>query len=212
MLSQPLRHALPAPHNWLVLVLLMLLGRAGRLFFVQRHKGAAALGDRGAPRARWSPWLAWLVAPAPQAAQRPRRRPASPTCRPWCSSAARMCHNAQLAQKGVRLDTPDAARAARRGDPPAGGGHAPDAAEQRDPDHGAGAVAARPAGSRPGSARLSRAPTLLRRCPRGLLLRPAEPDPRKASVYRERFALSGTTARTPLIRGVKPPVLVPLTA
>ena len=91
--------------NALVLVLLMVLGALVRLFFVQRHKG----------RQRWEivaasvalvALLAWLVAPAAvgaSAASPARFADVQAVVQQRCA----LCHNAQLAQKGVRLDTPE---------------------------------------------------------------------------------------------------------
>jgi len=86
-------------------VLLMVLGALVRLFFVQRHKG----------RQRWEivaasvalvALLAWLVAPAAvgaSAASPARFADVQAVVQQRCA----LCHNAQLAQKGVRLDTPE---------------------------------------------------------------------------------------------------------
>jgi uncharacterized membrane protein len=98
-----------ARHNWLVLVLVMAAGALIRHFFVARHKALV--------QARPLPWayaiagclmlagvIAWL-APAP--------RPASATgpvafaqVQAIVAQRCVMCHNAQLANKGVAFDTP----------------------------------------------------------------------------------------------------------
>ena len=98
-----------ARHNWLVLVLVMAAGALIRHFFVARHKALV----QGRPL----PWgyaiagcvllgavIAWL-APAPRTAA--ASGPVSFT-RVQAVVAQRcvMCHNAQLANKGVALDTP----------------------------------------------------------------------------------------------------------
>ena len=114
-----------APHNWLVLVLMMLVGALVRQFYVARHKTAVA----GRP----APWgwavaavalllgvIGWL-APAPQAVKAAAaaqagasadETPAQLDARAWTIVQQRcvLCHNAQLANKGVRLDSPEALR------------------------------------------------------------------------------------------------------
>lgn len=109
-------------HNWLVLVLMMLAGALIRQFFVARHKTATA----GQP----APWgwavagvavllgvVLWL-APAPPAgasgeAAASADTPAQLEARAQAIVQQRcvLCHNAQLANKGVRLDAPEAVRA-----------------------------------------------------------------------------------------------------
>jgi len=117
MLSNHYGWAYSHPHNWLVLVLIMLAGALIRQFFVARHKTEMA-----GTRAPWG-WViasvgillgvaVWL-APAPG--------PATPVAALSETPAQRlalvqnvieqrclMCHNAQLASKGVRLDSPEA--------------------------------------------------------------------------------------------------------
>ncbi len=111
-------------HNWVALVLLMLAGALIRHFFVARHKTEVA----GAP----APWgwavagcavllgvVIWL-APAPQraAVAKPADAPSAPLARapmdPLLSQVSGivqercvMCHNADLANKGVMLHTPE---------------------------------------------------------------------------------------------------------
>jgi uncharacterized membrane protein len=93
-------------HNWLVLVGLMVLGVLVRLFFVQRHKG----------RWRWDllaagvllavvlgAWVAPPRPPAASAAAPARFAQVQAVVQQRCVA----CHNAQLAQKGVRLDAPE---------------------------------------------------------------------------------------------------------
>ncbi len=112
MLSNHYGWAFGHAHNWLVLVLIMLAGALIRQFFVARHKTQLA----GA-RAPWGWALAgvaillgvaiWL-APAPSAnASSSMAEPAPTLAQVQAVVAQRcvLCHNAQLANKGVRLDT-----------------------------------------------------------------------------------------------------------
>jgi uncharacterized membrane protein len=104
------------PQNWLVLIGLMLLGALVRAFFVLRHKGPARWDLVGAIVVLIGA-LMWFVAPkfepAP-AAVAPvlgaDGKPASEWQQVQGVFAARcvMCHNAQLASKNVRLDSPQA--------------------------------------------------------------------------------------------------------
>jgi uncharacterized membrane protein len=95
MLSNHYGWLYQGPHNWLVLVLLMLAGALIRHSFVARHK-ALCMGRR-------APWehavvgtvmllgLAIWLAPAPHRRLPklpPASRHASPRCRPWWTSAA----------------------------------------------------------------------------------------------------------------------------
>ena len=115
MLSNHYGWAYSHPHNWLVLVLIMLAGALIRQFFVARH----ATEKAGQP-APWG-WAAagvavllgvavWL-APAPQPAQPPQATaPAAPTlaeAQAVIQQRCVLCHNAQLANKGVMLHTPE---------------------------------------------------------------------------------------------------------
>ncbi|WP_119153660.1 urate hydroxylase PuuD [Caldimonas tepidiphila] len=103
-----------APHNWLVLVLLMLAGALIRHFFVARHKTAVA--GRPAP---WGWALAgvallvgvavWL-APAPRAAGAAAGTVAPPAfaeVRAVIEQRCALCHNAQVQSKNVALHTPE---------------------------------------------------------------------------------------------------------
>jgi uncharacterized membrane protein len=116
MLSNHYSWAYSHPHNWLVLVLLMLAGALIRQFFVARHKTEVA----GKP----APWgwavagvavllgvAIWLAPPAPKPVA---DAPAGPSpevlwqqTQTIVGQRCVMCHNAQLANKGVALDTPD---------------------------------------------------------------------------------------------------------
>jgi uncharacterized membrane protein len=104
------------PQNWLVLIGLMLLGALVRLVFVLRHKGPLRWELIGAIVVLIAA-LVWFVAPkfepAPAAvapAVGADGKPASPWQQVQGVFAARcvMCHNAQLASKNVRLDSPQA--------------------------------------------------------------------------------------------------------
>ena len=101
-----------AEGNWIVLVIMMAAGALIRTSFVARHR-ALVLGKRvpweyaGIGCALLAGLAIWLApkAPAPVAAV-----PAAPSfaqvqviVKERCS----LCHNAQLANKGVRLDAPD---------------------------------------------------------------------------------------------------------
>ena len=100
-----------AQHNWLVLVLVMLAGALIRHFFVARHKAKV----QGKPL----PWayaiagcvllagvVAWL-APAPQPAAAAAAPAGFAQVQAVVAQRCAMCHNAQLANKGVALDTPE---------------------------------------------------------------------------------------------------------
>jgi len=111
-----------APHNWLVLALMMLVGALVRQFFVARHK--AAVAGRAAPWG-WAVaavvlllgvifWLAPTPRPAGvvgavQAEALAQETRAQLDARAWAIVQQRcvLCHNAQLANKGVRLDSPE---------------------------------------------------------------------------------------------------------
>jgi uncharacterized membrane protein len=112
MLSNHYGWLYQAPHNWLVLVLIMLAGALIRHSFVARHKALVA--------AKRVPWeyatlgtliiigLAVWLAPAP--------RPAAAAAPAAVSMAqvqavidqrCALCHNAQVQQKNVALHTPE---------------------------------------------------------------------------------------------------------
>ncbi|MEO8249008.1 MAG: urate hydroxylase PuuD [Burkholderiales bacterium] len=101
-------------HNWIVLVLLMLAGALIRHSFVARHK-AHVLHKR-------VPWehaiigtlvtigLVFWLAPAPQsaAAKAAASKPVSfAEVKSVIDQRCAMCHNAQLQQKGIALNTPE---------------------------------------------------------------------------------------------------------
>jgi uncharacterized membrane protein len=99
------------PHNWLVLVLLMLAGALIRHSFVVRHK-ALAQGKR-------VPWeyavggtavllgLAIWLAPAPQAAVAAQPPVTRAQVLAVVEQRCALCHNANVQQKGVALHTPE---------------------------------------------------------------------------------------------------------
>ena len=114
MLSNHYGWLYQGPHNWLVLVLLMLAGALIRHSFVARHK-AHVLGKR-------APWefavagtlvllgLAFWLAPkppTPEQAARARAQAAQPAdyaaVRAVIDQRCAMCHNAQVQQKNVAL-------------------------------------------------------------------------------------------------------------
>jgi len=115
MLSNHFGFLYAAPHNWLWLVLMMLAGALIRLSFVLRHK-ALAFG-------RPVPWryaaMGTLVLAGVIAAMAPNTRtaapmaampPAAPTLsevQAVVTERCTMCHNEALANKGVRLDSPE---------------------------------------------------------------------------------------------------------
>ena len=102
------------PHNWLVLVLLMLAGALIRHSFVARHK-ALVQGQR-------VPWehaaigtavlvglALWMAPPPPSAAaQLAAARPVTfEAVKAVIDQRCAMCHNEQLQSKNVALHTPE---------------------------------------------------------------------------------------------------------
>jgi uncharacterized membrane protein len=116
MLSNHYGFAYGAKYNWLVLVAMMLAGALIRMSFVLRHKALAF----GKP----VPWryavigvlmLAGVVvaiAPAPPSASAANAAAAAPATfaqvQAIVAQRCVMCHNAQVANKGVRLDSAEA--------------------------------------------------------------------------------------------------------
>jgi uncharacterized membrane protein len=113
MLSNHYGWLYAGPHNWLVLVLLMLAGALIRHSFVARHKALV--------QGRRVPWehavigtalllglAVWLAPPPPSAvAQAAAARPATfAAVQAVIEQRCLMCHNAQLANKNVALHTP----------------------------------------------------------------------------------------------------------
>jgi uncharacterized membrane protein len=114
MLSNHYGWAYGHPHNWLVLVLIMLAGALIRQFFVARHKTEVA----GKP-APWhwaiasavimlgvAVWLAPAPAPVVPAAKVLSEAELFTQVQGIVSQRCQMCHNAQLANKGVALHEP----------------------------------------------------------------------------------------------------------
>ena len=119
MLSNHYGWAYSHAHNWLVLVLIMLAGALIRQFFVARHKTEVA-----GTRAPWG-WavagVAVLLGVAIWLAPKPVPVSASAGVEPVIETAATLrpqveaviaqrcvlCHNANLANKGVALHTPE---------------------------------------------------------------------------------------------------------
>ncbi|MEO6031789.1 MAG: urate hydroxylase PuuD [Burkholderiaceae bacterium] len=111
MLSNHYGFLYGAAHNWLVLVLVMLAGALIRHSFVVRHK-ALVQGKR-------VPWehavigvvvlvgVAVWLAPAPRPPQAQAAAATFAAVQPVINQRCVMCHNAQLANKNVRLDLPD---------------------------------------------------------------------------------------------------------
>jgi uncharacterized membrane protein len=112
MLSNHYGWLYQAPHNWLVLVLLMVAGSLIRHSFVARHKALVA-GKR-------VPWeyaaagvaallgLAVWLAPAPQPpAPPPPAKVVLADVQAVVNVRCVLCHNAQVNQKNVMLHTPE---------------------------------------------------------------------------------------------------------
>ncbi len=95
-------------HNWLVLVLIMVAGVLIRQFFVLRHKGVVNWSFPIAAVAVLTAVAVWIApTPAPvQANSGPA--PVLADVMPIIEQRCVMCHNAQLASKNVRLDSPEA--------------------------------------------------------------------------------------------------------
>ncbi len=94
------------PHNWLVLVLLMLAGALIRLFFVLRHKGpnrwefvAAALALIGV--------VAWMVAPKFEPAAATPAKVSFAQVQSVIEQRCVLCHSATVINKNVQLHTPE---------------------------------------------------------------------------------------------------------
>lgn len=116
MLSNHYPFATGAQHNWLALVLIMLAGALIRHFFVAKHKTEVA----GKP----APWAwaisgvaillgvaIWLAPAAPKAGAEPASVMSPDVLKQQVqaivSQRCVMCHNAQLANKGVALHQPE---------------------------------------------------------------------------------------------------------
>jgi uncharacterized membrane protein len=114
MLSNHYGWLYQGPHNWAVLVLLMLAGALIRHSFVARHQALV--------QGRRVPWehaavgtavllglAVWLAPPPPTAAERAAAAQPAGFVQVQAVIAQRcaMCHNAQLQQKNVALHTPE---------------------------------------------------------------------------------------------------------
>ncbi len=97
--------------NWAVLILLMLGGALTRTWFVKRHKGVNAWPLLVGVAAMLATllWLVKPVVPAAAAAGAPEATLAQ--VQAVVGQRCVMCHNAQLSQKGVRLDSAEAIQA-----------------------------------------------------------------------------------------------------
>jgi mono/diheme cytochrome c family protein len=114
MLSNHYGWLYQGPHNWLVLVLLMLAGALIRHFFVARHKahvlgrappwGYAVVGTR-VMLVGLAMWLA--PAPRPSAAQAASQPASFAQVQAVVEQRCVLCHNAQVQQKNVALHTPE---------------------------------------------------------------------------------------------------------
>ncbi len=115
MLSNHYGWLVQAPHNWLVLTLLMLAGALIRHSFVARHRALV--------EARRVPWeyagagvvvllalAAWLAPAAAPAAPAPAAPATFGAVEAVVAQRCVPCHNAQLQQKNVALHTPELLR------------------------------------------------------------------------------------------------------
>ena len=107
MLSNHYGVLVDGPWNWVVLILLMAAGAVIRLFFVLRHKGPS----------RWElvpvalaliAATAWLARPAPIGESATIEPATFARVQAIVEARCAMCHNAQVANKNVRLDSADA--------------------------------------------------------------------------------------------------------
>ncbi|WP_310388134.1 urate hydroxylase PuuD [Roseateles sp.] len=93
--------------NWLVLIVLMAVGVLVRFYFVKRHKGVNAWGLIAAALALLAGLIVWM-APTPAAAltATSTRPPSFAEVQAVITQRCVLCHNADLAQKGMQLHTP----------------------------------------------------------------------------------------------------------
>ncbi|WIT14381.1 urate hydroxylase PuuD [Paucibacter sediminis] len=90
------------PQNWLTLIVLMAVGVLVRTWFVKRHKGVNAWGLIVAALALLAGLIAWMApAPRPAVAAAPSLAQVQAIVQQRCV----LCHNEQLAQKGMQLHT-----------------------------------------------------------------------------------------------------------
>jgi uncharacterized membrane protein len=112
MLSNHYGWLVQAPHNWLVLTLLMLAGALIRHFFVARHKAhvkgvSPPWGYAAAGVALILALVAWLAPRAPTGSAGDARPADLAQVKAVVDQRCVLCHNAQLANKGVALHTPE---------------------------------------------------------------------------------------------------------
>ncbi len=93
------------PQGWLVLVLLMAVGVLVRTWFVKRHKGVNAWGLIVAALALLAALIVWMAPAKPDAAGA-APAPTLAQVQAVIEQRCAMCHNGQLAQKGMQLHTP----------------------------------------------------------------------------------------------------------
>jgi uncharacterized membrane protein len=97
------------PHSWLVLVGLMLFGALARLVFVLRHKGPVRWPLVGLCALLLAALIVFVAPPRGDAAAT-AGTPGIAQVQAIVQQRCVMCHNAQLANKNVRLDSPEMIR------------------------------------------------------------------------------------------------------
>jgi uncharacterized membrane protein len=113
MLSNHYGMLYQAKHNWLVLVLLMLAGVLIRQFFLLRHKGVINWGWWASGLAVIAGLVIWLAPKPPPAAAAlssgsPQSQADFTQVEAIIERRCVLCHNAGVAQKNVRVDSPEA--------------------------------------------------------------------------------------------------------
>jgi len=99
-------------HNWVVLLLIMLASVLIRQFFILKHKEVWNWWYPAAGGALLLGVAVWLAPPpAPPAAAPAVAAPRLADVQPIIEQRCVMCHNAQLANKNIRLDSPQAIQA-----------------------------------------------------------------------------------------------------
>ena len=97
------------PNNWAVLLLIMLASVLIRQFFILKHKGVWNWWYPAAGVALLLVVAVW-IAPPPRSASATATAVVLADVRPIIERRCVMCHNAQLANKNIRLDSADAIR------------------------------------------------------------------------------------------------------
>ena len=111
MLSNHYSMTYTHPHNWAVLLLIMLASVLIRQFFLLKHKGVWNWNYPAAGVVLLLGVAVWL-APTPSVAPAPSAAVATMAdIQPIVAQRCAMCHNAQLASKNIRLDSPQALQA-----------------------------------------------------------------------------------------------------